>query len=435
VEALQIRLVAALLLLPLGQEAAARDLCEVLSALWRAFQKALPPAMLVDMLKHPLQQVEELASELVLELPAPPECTLEAMLVSPYGPVRSKGLRLFARIPDASLAQKPRLILALCTSPWGDIRASSAPLVRRMVHLNPALGNELVHALVGVLMTGQPEGVYPHISVLFAGELKAYLGTITASQLEKLLQSKRPAVQEAGGVVLQSWSGLQGLELGTVVRLSNHEVLAVRQATWALFERDLEYIKPRLEEIVGILDSKWEDTRAWAFRFFLEKLDPATFSVELLIGMADSNRGDVQAFAQQVLLRAFSEDRAELYLSRLSEHPSTRIQSFAANYLEQAASNNLEMLQKLVPYFKTILCRVNTGRVAKARVHAFLAQEASRSEAAATLVAEILADQAVSISVEQQARTLSTLTRIQLAFPEKSTIKLIEPPLRTPRIP
>ena len=110
---------------------------------------------------------------------------------------------------------------------------------------------------------------------------------------------------------------------------------------------------------------------------------------------------------------------------------SARIQGFAANYLESAASGKVELLNSLEPYFRTVLSRVNRGRVAKARIHAFLAVEAQKSREAAEVVSRLLSRQVVSASVEDRARSLNTLVLIHRQFPDLSWPgRFVQAPLR-----
>jgi hypothetical protein len=94
------------------------------------------------------------------------------------------------------------------------------------------------------------------------------------------------------------------------------------------------------------------------------------------------------------------------------------MQLFATNYLENYAGNNPERLRELMPYFVTVLCQVNRGRVAKQRVFAFLEAEAQKSEETARIVAEILTRQSVTMAIGDKATAIQTMLRIHQTYPQ-----------------
>jgi hypothetical protein len=73
-----------------------------------------------------------------------------------------------------------------------------------------------------------------------------------------------------------------------------------------------------------------------------------------------------------------------------------------------------------MPYFVRVLSQVNRGRIARQRIFAFLKAEATKSEAAAQVVAEILARQAAAIAVGDRANALETLLQIHHTYPHLS---------------
>jgi hypothetical protein len=105
-------------------------------------------------------------------------------------------------------------------------------------------------------------------------------------------------------------------------------------------------------------------------------------------------------------------------LHRLSEHPSRAVQLFATNYLERFAAGRPDKLAPLMPYFASVLSRVNQGRVAKQRVLTFLTAEGSRDVAAANTVMPLLFRLAATISIEYRASALEAMMAIHRARPE-----------------
>jgi hypothetical protein len=126
----------------------------------------------------------------------------------------------------------------------------------------------------------------------------------------------------------------------------------------------------------------------------------------------------VQQFGKEMITRLFAEPDGPEYAIKLSEHPSASMQMFAANFLERYAGDNPERLRELTFYFLSVLLRVNQGRVAKARVFAFLRKAARVSQECASGVAAILGRQSATAAIGDRARAIEILTEIHAAFPE-----------------
>ena len=110
-----------------------------------------------------------------------------------------------------------------------------------------------------------------------------------------------------------------------------------------------------------------------------------------------------------------------------SEHPSTDMQLFATNYLETYSVNNPERLQELMPYFISVLSRVNRSRVAKKRIFAFLDKEAQKTEEAALIVAEILTRQSRSMAIGDKALAIESMVKIKKTYPNISLPIQVKP--------
>jgi hypothetical protein len=148
--------------------------------------------------------------------------------------------------------------------------------------------------------------------------------------------------------------------------------------------------------------------------------------------VCDSVRPEVQAFGRELVTRFFRESHGHEYLLRLSEHPSADVQLFATNYLETYATGSLERLRQLEPYFLGVLSRVNRGRVAKARVFAFLTAEAERSPEAAQLVANLMTRQSLTMAIGDKAASIVAMVAVAGRFADTPLpIVVKQPPLWT----
>ena len=193
----------------------------------------------------------------------------------------------------------------------------------------------------------------------------------------------------------------------------------MRRAAWSMYEHGVARVQANMASAVRILDAKWRDSRAWAFGFFRgAAFGRAQFTAEVLVGVIDSVRDDVQAFGRELLQKYFDDSDGPALLHKLSEHPSRAVQLFATNYLERFAAGQPDKLPQLMPYFTSVLSRVNQGRIAKQRVLAFLTASGSRDTAAANIVIPLLFRLAATISVEYRASALEAMMAIHRARPE-----------------
>jgi hypothetical protein len=142
----------------------------------------------------------------------------------------------------------------------------------------------------------------------------------------------------------------------------------------------------------------------------------------VLVGVIDSVRDDVQAFARELLQKHFDEADGPDVLLKLSEHPARAVQMFATNYLERFAAGRPERLEGLMPYFTSVL-----SRVAKHRVLEFLKVEGARDVSSANVVIPLLFRLAATISIEYRASALEVMMTIHRARPEVSLPVQIKP--------
>jgi hypothetical protein len=70
-----------------------------------------------------------------------------------------------------------------------------------------------------------------------------------------------------------------------------------------------------------------------------------------------------------------------------------------------------------MPYFASVLSRVNQGRIAKSRVLAFLRDEGTKSEAAARVVVGLLHRLSATIAIEDRGAALEAMVAIHHAHP------------------
>jgi hypothetical protein len=398
--------------------------------------RAIGMEVVFDLLAHPLLAVQELGGHILLNHDTRaddlPEGIIDSLITSPYEEIRVIGVQLFAQLADETLLSQENLIVAMTMHELPDIRHAIRPVVRRLGQASPAFAARLSVLFIQVLLQPEPhDGVHHDLMRLLREDLgEQWMVEATPEQAWDLLGAKSAAAQELGGRLIEfkvntdeSWAG--HFETEQIVELSNHEILAVRQAAQAVFMSALPRFQhatnpDHLSELavaVRLLDSKWDDTRQFWFETFRTHFTADDFTPGILVSICDSVREDVQKFGRDLITTYFEEEAGQEYLLKLSEHPTADLQTFAATFLEGYATDSPARLKELKPYFISVLSRVNKARVAKNRVMAFLAAEAQKSEEAAQIVAEILTRQSVTIAIGDKAAAIEAMLAIHRQYP------------------
>jgi predicted DNA-binding WGR domain protein len=391
--------------------------------------RSLGLGVVLDLLKHPIGQIQELGARILLnhEIPAvdlPPEL-IESLIASPYEQIRTIGIRLFGQLPDASLIGDKRvLILAMAVNALADIRHAIQPVIQRLTAAYPEFAAWIAGESIDVLMLPErQEGVRSYLLNLLREDIPGWMSAIDKEQALHLLKAKSAVAQELGGLVLSenctNWA--TDFETSEIVKLASHEILSVREAARQMFLQKLEAIRANSGEMlsaVRMLEAKWDDSREFAVRIFQTEFTENDWKPEIMVSLCDSIREDVRQFGRDLVMRYFQDECGQDYLLKFSEHPSADMQLFATNYLESYAASNPERLRELAPFFVSVLSRVNKGRVAKRRVFAFLDAEAAKSEEAAKIVAEILTRQSATIAIADKATAIQTMLKIRQSYPQ-----------------
>jgi len=422
------QIIARVLGLKEGETELAREIGQILVACFGQQLRKLGLGVILDLLSHPMPEIQAIGAEILLnhETPAaelPPEL-IESLLSSPYESVRSMGIGLFGQLPDETLMGEQRVVIvAMAVSPESSIREAILPIIRRLATEHPAFGTQLAGEFIELLQVPERhEGVHSYLVSLLGDFPSEWMSGVTKETALQLLRAKSSAAQELGGLILNADRSIWTDEFATpeVVKLASHEILAVREAARAMFAERLDRIRRDPEEKlagVRLLESKWEDTRQFALETFTNSFSNEDWTPEVMISICDSIREEVRQYGRDLVTRHFQASNGEEYLVKFSEHPSADMQLFATNYLESYAVDNPDRLEQLMPYFISILCGVNRGRVAKKRIFAFLEAEALKSEAAAKVVAEIMTRQSVTIAIGDKAAAIGTMLKIHKRYP------------------
>ncbi len=421
------RIIAAILAFTPEQAEIARDIGETLLICFAPQLRTLAIEVVLDLLLYPMVEIQELGGRILLNHQTPaselPLVLIESLIVSPHESMRVIGIRIFSQLPDRKLLDEYELLLGIATHQLADMRQSIRPAIQRLGMAHPEFATQFAAELINILMKKEKhDGIHKDIVHLLRNELPSWMSNIPQETAMGLLNAKYPAAQELAGIVLKenSLRFWENFTTADIVKLANHEIFSIREAGREMFCQSLNRIRSYDSEMlsaVRLLESKWDDSREFAHRIFTTEFTDENWTPAVMVSICDSIRDDVRQFGRDLVTRYFQESYGQDYLLKFSEHPSADIQLFATNYLESYAGNNSERLRELMPYFVTVLCQVNRGRVAKQRVFDFLDAEAQKSETAARVVAEILTRQSVTMAIGDKAMAIQMMLKISQLYP------------------
>lgn len=405
-----------------------KDVSEFLLSNFSFQLHTLSLSVIQDLLAHPLVDVQEFAVNILLnheikteDLPSE---IIESLIASPYELLQVLGIRLFGQLPDAKLiGEDSNLIVAMAVSANRGIRDAIQPIIRRLGSAYPDFAIQLAADFIDIILIPEKhEGVHSFLLGLLKDDLQNWISSVSKESTLQLLKAKSPVAQDLGGFILgQNYlDWVEEFETSEVVKLANHEIVTVREAAQRIFLQILDRLRASSQEMISavrMLESKWDDSRDFAFELFTSEFGAEEFTPEVLVGICDSVREETRRLGRDLLTRNFQAADGERYLLKFSEHPTADMQLFASNYLEAYAADNPGRLRDLIPFFVSVLCRVNKGSVAKKRIFAFLEKEGLHSEDAARIVGEIMARQSVTMAIGDKAMAIQIMLKISKSFP------------------
>lgn len=370
-----------------------------------------------------LERAPLLAARLALADHRRPDDALVAELLKhPESAVRALGVDLLGRLPDHVLTQRYAVLVHLCTHADPAVRAAIRPIIGRLAGGSPTFADSIVASLIEILRQPEvTEGAHEDLVQLIQQGLPAALARIDTDQLLRLAQSTSAAVSRLVTAPILALAP-SAIPLESVAQLADHPSVEIRRKAWQMARARQRELQAAPDQLLRLVDAEWADARAFAFAFIEEAF--TALEPTVLVGLCDSVRPDVQHFGQRMINRLFADADGATYLRMLSQHPAPGVQLFVTNLLSRYADSP-ERLIELEPYFMVVLCSVHRGKVAKARVIAFLRDAGLRDATSAAIVARIFAHVSASAQVQLHAAAVEALVAIRAKWPR------VEVPLRT----
>jgi hypothetical protein len=339
--------------------------------------------------------------------------------------VRAAGISLLELVSSPELVKHQEALIVACYSTYRDVRQGLAPLIGRLAKDEPSFGHLAAETFMPSLLRKETtEGLHSDISRLLCNELSDYLQNANKETALNLLYGNYKAAQDVGVMILEKYTNPDQLTIPQVIALGGHENLNVRAWSWKFYREQAPRIRFEKEAAVKLLESKWQDTRQFAMQYFREQFTMADWSPEALITLADSVKPDVEAFGRELITKFFDGEHGQQYLLQLSQHPSEKMQLFATNYLERYAADDVARISSLEFYIRSVLTRVNKGRVAKNRIYQFLLTEGRKSGEAAKVVSGILSDVSATGAIGDKAKCIEVLLQLKSLYEVETPLTL-----------
>jgi len=357
----------------------------------------------------------------------------EALALEDDPDLQSAGAQLLAEADLEQLKGREPLILAFLQSPSAESRTAAITATERLGASDDGSARKLAHGLLPILYRAEThDGVRDSaVEAARTPPLMAAFVKEGADVAWPMLKARAEPARRVGSEILQHL-GPNSFSLRKTARIgTNDQVIARRWAVNALKER-IEQVQAEPEQIFALLDGQWEDSREAAYGLIREHQDPADWQPETVVALCDCITPPAQAFGREMLNRAFSDENAPLFLSRLSEHPSNSFRLTIARLIREHAVGDVERLRAVEPALRTILSRVFSSRAAKGQAYAFIREEIDRDDPECLpIFAELLERISATCAVGDRARILSLLVHVKSRAPNLAPLaEVIEPEIR-----
>lgn len=396
-----------------------------LNALAASHYEAVSWDIVEQLMKSKLEANKLLAGEILKEKvkqnasKAVPISLLSHFFNSELVEVRQVGTAILQEFSSSNLSQQLNDLLPFTQTPYSDV----LDVVLHQLKIAARAGNKdanLIarHLLYDLTRKEKVEGAHQKYIAMMQNDLQAYWNiALQAKDITKLVHAQYRESQMLGLEILKSYAALDSFSLGQLISFASHELLALRQFVWNYYEQNINRIKADREKALSLMDAKWADSRQFAFSYFKKHFTSNEWDADALIAIVDSVRPDVEQFGKEMITLHFKPEEVHQYLEKLCEHPSVYVQNFVSTYLSVYAKNNVELLEQLMVYFKSVLCRVNKVRVAKDRIYSFLRHEGLSNAKSAKLIIPLLDELSAQQGIQDKATCIAALTAINKIHP------------------
>ncbi len=412
------------------------DSVNSLTHCFKAHLADLDMTYLLDLLENDRVQLQLLAAKLIninnTPLAELPDGVLLKMIDSQHEEIRAQGMALLSKLTDDDLLKRSELVVELATNEHQDLRIKAQELIGRLAKTNSEFRDGVFLKLYPILLENQEdETLHQDIWSTISMHLAASIPLIEP-EIDTVLKDNHRETHLLTAHYLDNHVDLNQWPVYRIAMMGNHDMKYIREMSWQYYKDQVDRIKYEKEEAIKILDTEWEETKDFGQSYFDQHFTEKDWNPTLIISLCDNVRPEVQSYGTKLLGQYFKEEHGIKYLKELSEHPAPVIQLYTTNYLDRYAFNNMEMLDQLELYFRTILGAINTKRAAKQRVFKFLDKQVEEGPEYGKYVASIINDTVGTIAVLDKQKCIQLLRKIdQLYDGIDSRIEVVPMEIRT----
>lgn len=383
---------------------------------------------LIDlMLGHPVYPVAMFGAEMVtqkanLNPDLAPDETVNKLLRSKMKKLRQTGVELLEKSDLQSRLLRRGVLTKNLVNNYPDIRQSMRMLLGTVIENNPEFAQQMLGTCLHLLLRKEPlANVHEEIYGFILENLSAQLPDIERKTIFRLLNSEQIAANTLAAHLVQNFVTAESLSVRNIIRLGEHEVLAVREVCRQMFNENAARMRYESADAVKLLESEWNDTRDFAFAYFKKEFGQNDWTSELMVSICDSVKPAVQVYGKSLIDQYLNPEDGPDFLMQISQHPRPEMQAYATKFLETYAAGKPDMLENLAFYCTTVLCQVNKSRAARDMVFQFLEKEALESEKSAPIVNEILTNVSLTSVVEDKEKYIGLMNNLKKKYPQLSS--------------
>jgi len=347
--------------------------------------------------------------------------------------LQAAGAKMLAEADLEELKGREDLILAFLQSPVPDSRTAAVTATDRLSAHHEPSAKVLAEGIVPILYRSeQHEGVRE--DAILAARTDGVMAELVKEGADlawPMLRAKAEPARRVGSEILQHF-GPNTFSLRKTARIGTNDQAIARRWSVNALETRIDQVAAEPEQIFALLDGEWQDSREAAYQMIRTKLDPSEWEPETVVALCDCVTPPAQAFGREMLGRAFSDEKADLFLSRLSEHPSNGFRLIIARMIREHAVGDPAKLREVEPALRTILSRVFSSRAAKGQAYAFIQEEIERGDPTSLQIfGDLLERISATCAVGDRARILSLILQLKSRSSDLVPLaKVLEPEIR-----
>ena len=183
--------------------------------------------------------------------------------------IRKNGIQLLNNYQQDYLLENNTFLLDLFHNQYQDVLEAVLELITKLGKSQSSIIDiALPDAVYAMIRKEKFEGAHLAFKKYILEENESHWNTaLNPRDVIKLIHANYRESQLTGYEILKKYARKDDFTIRQIISLGNHEILAIRQWCWNYFMDKKERIRTERNNSLAILDTTWDDTRAFAFIF------------------------------------------------------------------------------------------------------------------------------------------------------------------------